>query len=55
MHWASNMCPLDVQNMPQVVYGILAHITITIITMRTTMDIAALGIATSATAIIAQP
>ena len=57
MHWVSNICPLDVQHMPQVVHGILAHIAINIIIviMRATMDIATLGIATSAIAITAQP
>ena len=56
MHWVSNICPLDVQNIPQVVHWILAHIAINIIIiMRATMDIATLGIATSAIAITAQP
>ena len=55
MQWVSNICPLDVQHMPQVVHGILAHIAINIIIMRATMDIATLGIATSAIAITAQP
>ena len=53
MHWVPNIRPLDIQHMPQIVHGILAHIAITIKIMRTTMDIAALGITTSAIAITA--